>query len=288
MRVLFLPPLMMAALVTQGAQAQPLAAAPPWSSSAPALAERVRAGGPLVVTVVVALCSNDQIDCGASWAGQAGRLETNLYWGAVFGAKRFLLRPRSGWETVEISSPGQGLLEQAVFRRRVAGAPWSSPAPIDLYLVLQAVHGDRIDDAVGRFWTLATQGGTIRFHDGQAERTEPVSVAGYAGHNRLMDGTRLPAAQPGGTPIPSFVLACISERYFGERLRAAGSPTLLTTRALMAPEGYLVESVARAIGDNASATAIRAAAVHTSERWQRLPRNQAEWIFAPASGQPLQ
>ena len=44
----------------------------------------VAAGKPLVVHVTVALCSNDQVDCGSGVAGRPGDLAHNLYWGAIF------------------------------------------------------------------------------------------------------------------------------------------------------------------------------------------------------------
>src|SRR6185436_197968 len=51
---------------------------------------------PLVVYVVVPLCSNQQIDCGSVIAGRPGDLAHNVYWGAVFGDRRFLARKGSG------------------------------------------------------------------------------------------------------------------------------------------------------------------------------------------------
>src|SRR5687767_4663385 len=75
-----------------------------WSEAFPEISGDVRAGRPLVTVVVVPLCSNAQIDCGSSVAGRPGDLRTNLYWGAVFGAKRFFDRKTSGWQQVEASS----------------------------------------------------------------------------------------------------------------------------------------------------------------------------------------
>jgi len=59
-----------AAGVTQ-ARAHP--PAEPWSAVTPQVARDLTAGRPPVIQVVVRLCSNAQIDCGASWAGQSGR-----------------------------------------------------------------------------------------------------------------------------------------------------------------------------------------------------------------------
>ncbi len=135
------------------------------------------------------------------------------------------------------------------------------------------------------FWQLGTQGGSVSFADGDAQRSVRVHVAGYAGHNRLMDGLELPGAPaPENAPQPlrSFVLACDSEPYFGQKLRDAGSQPLVTTRSLMAPEGYVVEATVRALGDDESEAGVRARVVHAYAKWQRIPEKSAWAIFAGA------
>lgn len=276
---------------TSGAQAatvaQPAPGARPvtsaqaaWSDAHPKVRAAVKAGQPLVVQVVVPLCSNDQVDCGSKPAGRPGDLTTNLYWGAMFGAKRFFDRKNSGWTAVSVSKPGGGVLEQAVYRRHVPGAAWGAQGAVEQLVVLQAVHGTSIDAAVDSFFALATKGGTVTFDDGNQQRTVRVSAAGYAGHNRLMDGKTLPAVSRPAAPLPSFVLACRSEGYFGAALRKAGSDTLVMTRDLMAPEGYVIEAVARALGDNAAPAEVRRQAVLATARYQKLPEKTAAKIFA--------
>ena len=291
-----------AALLTPGAARPADAPAPPGDAPvtaadppvAPAvvagsgagIARDVREGRPIVIHVTVPLCSNAQINCGSGIAGHPDRLDTNIYWGAVFGHRRFFDRRASGFSRVDVAGVEGPRLERVVYRRRVAAAPFGGKdgESIEQILVLDAYHGDEIDRAVGAFWRLATRGGQVRFRDGGVEREERVSVAGYAGHNRLMDGVRLPP-RPGpeeqAAPIPSFVLACASEAYFGDSLRAAGSGTIVMTRALMAPEGYVLEAVVGAIGENAAPAEARRRAVAAYARWQRLSPRDAGWIFAP-------
>jgi hypothetical protein len=259
-----------------------------FSDGAPAIAADIRAGRPFVTVVVVPLCSNDQIDCGSGVAGRPGDLRTNIYWGAVFGQKRFFNRKNSGWALVSAAlDPEPSVLERAVFRRAAPRAAWSAGGgaeSIEQIVVLEAVHGDAIDLAVKRFYRLATEGGRVRFQDGGRERDERVHVAGYAGHNRLMDGVKLPPAPAargeGSAPIPSFVMACQSDAYFSEGLRLGGSEPIVMTRALMAPEGYVVEAIARALGENASPRDVRARAVAAYSKWASLPLGTASWIFA--------
>jgi hypothetical protein len=247
----------------------------------PDAAAAVRAGEPLVVRVLVPLCHREQIACGEGALGDPGDLRRNLYWGALYGARRFFERRELGWESLDDQPAPAGILERRVFRRRVAGEPWGASTAVELLVVLDAVHGARIDEAVGAFWREATSGSKLRIRDGERERELGVSVAGYAGHNRLMDGLRLPAPERGRrVPLPSFVLACRSEAYFADGLGAAGSTPLVTTTALMAPEGYLLEATARTLGANPTRAELRRSVVAAYARWQKLSLPAASRIFA--------
>src|SRR5262245_10673348 len=145
--------------------------APRWAAAFPAISADVRAGKPFVTVVVVPLCSNEQIDCGSGPAGKPGSLATNLYWGAIFGARRHFERKNSGWERVDLQGPealgsgAEGTLERAVYRRRGRAAAWDSARDVEQIVVLEAVHGAQIDRAIDRFWSLATSGGRVRFTD---------------------------------------------------------------------------------------------------------------------------
>jgi hypothetical protein len=96
-----------------------------------------------------------------------------------------------------------------------------------------------------------------------------------------MDGVRLPETVASSEhAIPSFVLACYSDRYFSERLRQAGSTPLVTTRTYMAPEGYVIDAVLKGLGDNLNQSDLRQRTVDAYAKWQRLRPAQADWIFA--------
>jgi len=268
----------------------PAAATParrPWSEADPRVAADLRAGRPLVIFVVVPLCDGALIDCGSRPAGRPGDLGTNLYWGAIFGQRRFFDRKASGWEQVEVSAgaaAGAGpLLERVVYRRTTAGEPWGSGAPVEQILVFQAVHGAAIDQAVSLFWSTALRGGEVRFRDGDRERAERIHVAGYAGHNRMLDRSAapLPTIEP-TAPVPSFVIACDSASTFTAPLRRAGSAPLVMTRALVAPEGYVIDTLARALGENASRAVLQDRVIETYARWQRIPTPTARRVFVPA------
>lgn len=240
------------------------------------------AGRPLVVHVRVALCSNAQIDCGSKIAGRPGDLRHNIYWGAVFGARRFLELPASGWERVSLAKVDDVVLERAVYRRKVSPKRWgvSAERRLEQIVVLDAVHGDRIDQAVTGFWSSAAEGEKLRVRVGEDERELRVHVTGYVGHNRLMDGLALPDREETRAAIPSFVLACYSEQYFGKALRKAGSKPLVTTKQLMAPEGYVLQAVLVALGEGKNTSEIRGAAVRAYAKWSKLELGAASYIFA--------
>lgn len=291
------------------ARKAPTAATPPskpaprgWSEAYPSVRSDLEAGKPLVIHVTVPLCSNSQIDCGASWAGQPGRLSTNLYWGAIFGARRIFDGKRSGWERVEVTQQDDVYLERVVYRRFVSAKNWNlsrcatrgdAKCEVEQLVILQAVHGDKIDRAVDDLWKHATEGATVGFVDptrpeGKRRRSETIHVAGYAGHNRLMDGKRLPSPNPEEVlkrkrpARAAFVLACYSDRYFSDSLEQAGSTNLVSTQTLMAPEGYLVDAVAKGLGENDSDHALTERAIRTYAKWQRISIGQARQTFRAA------
>lgn len=262
------------------ARAEPPAAQPAWSDVQPGLPAGVRARQALVVHVLVPLCDNDQIACGSALAGDPDDLAHNLYWGAIFGQKRFFSRKSSAYSAVA-EQPGKGpLLQRAVFKKRAAGKPWDSEDDPEIFVVLDAFRGDAIDEVVDRFFDEAERGGSVTFEEDGKPRTMTVDVVGYAGHNRMMDGKLAPALKskdPKG--IPSFVMACHSASYFAAPLAARHSATLLMTRALMAPEGYVIEAIATALGDNVSKRELRRRVVGAYAKWQKVEAKVASTIF---------
>ncbi|MFW5741345.1 MAG: hypothetical protein ACOC1F_13375 [Myxococcota bacterium] len=260
--------------------------AQPWSTMSPAVAADIAAGRPLVVSIVVPLCSNQQLWCGSRIGGDPVGLNSNIYWGAIFGARRFFDEYNSPYERIETRTGEGPVLERIVYRLEVPGEPWGKPAgeKAEQIVVLHAVHGSRINEAVERFWHTATRGGCVSFEHGGRTRTERVHVAGYAGHNRLMDNVKLPPAPAihEASPIPSFVLACFSERYFGPSLRRAGARPLVTTRSYMAPEGYLVRAMAEGLAANEGPDALRSRAAAAQRSWQKsLSAYDSMWFFWP-------
>ncbi len=262
-------------------------AARPWSDAYPRVQQDLAAGEPLVVEVLVPLCSNEQIWCGSKWAGQPASPRVNIYWGAVFGARTHFQRETSGWTLLGLAASDAIYLERAVFRRHVPAAKWglSRAEPVEQIVVLHAVHGSHINRAVRELYVRAARGSSVTVEESGQRRTLRVHAIGYAGHNRLMDGMAFPPELPprrsDDEPIASFVLACLSEKYFAKALHAVGSEPVVMTSSYMAPEGYVVDAVAKGLGDNEPIAGIRRRAVGAYARWQRISPGQASAIFAP-------
>jgi hypothetical protein len=254
-----------------------------WSELAPRVTQDLKAGRPLVTVVFVPLCSNNQIRCGGQGAGDPASPMRNLYWGRAFGVQRYFDETARGWTKVAQTNGEGPVLEELVYTRRISGARFGlGEASVEQLVILRAVHGEAIETAVDDFYALAVGGGTATFGDGDASRTVSVHVAGYAGHNRLMDGYELKKTEAAVTSssIPSFVIACKSEPYFSAALRERGSTPLVMTRDYVAPEGYAIEALVNALGDNASPREVRTRVVRAYARWQRISERVASTIFS--------
>ncbi len=256
-----------------------------WTDAYPNVVADVQAGLPLTILVVVPLCDSRLIHCGGQGAGDPGSLERNLYWGRGFGVRRFFDERPKIWERVERREGAGAVLEQVTYRRWVPGKPWgdgeaAAPERVEQLVVLRAVHGARIDEAVLDLYRFAQSGAEATFADAGRERHERVHAVGYAGHNRLMDVSLAPPEGGRGNPVPSFVFACRSAPYFSGTLSELGSQPLVMTRDLMAPEGYIIDALTRGLGERLTQGELRRRVVQSYARWQRLPEHVAGQIFA--------
>lgn len=219
----------------------------------------------LEVEVFVPLCDGAQLACGRAGAGDPRSLEANLYWGAAYGAERFLKRAPG----FRVRSRQEGPPESVVLRELVVErAPGRGERTVRLSL--RAYAGDRIDDALEDFLRAAAGGSSA-------------DLVVWAGHDRLMDRappeTRVPV---GAKPRPAVVLACESERYFGPVLQSLGVEPVALTRSFMAPEAYLLEALAEAVAKHGPTASepIRAALVAAYARYQRITPRAAGTVFS--------
>jgi hypothetical protein len=220
---------------------------------------------PLVVHVLVALCDNDHQGIvpvpRAIGNGQDPR--NNLYWGADFGVKSWLLR-HEHWTKVAFSGPEKPrqVLERFVARKVIGGRI--------VYIVADAWDGAAIRTTTDELLaaaaglhraTLTATDGTLLGIGGAAD------IVAYIGHDGLMDfRTSAPATRGSGSHPRSIVLACASRQYFEPLLRETGSAPLLLTTNLMAPEAYTLTAAiaAHVRGEDVREAAARAYDAHQS------------------------
>ncbi|HWS70699.1 MAG TPA: hypothetical protein VN605_01235 [Thermoanaerobaculia bacterium] len=191
---------------------------------------------PLVVHVTVALCDNQHqgIVPVPALIGNGRDPRNNLYWGADYGVKSWMLR-HEHWQVVKATGvKPAAVLERLVLHRTIHGR--------EVYLIADAWDGaeiratidDFLESAAGRRRaTVTTADGRILGTGGAAD------VIAYIGHNGLMEFRSSARLAPvAGAHPRSIVLACASRPYFEPLLAAAGSKPLLLTTGLMAPEAY--------------------------------------------------
>jgi hypothetical protein len=219
----------------------------------------------LELEVFIPLCDGRQLACGRGGAGDPRSLEANLYWGAAYGAERFLSRaPGFQVRGRRDGAPGSPVLRELVLERTPARGERA------VRLTLHAYAGEHIGQALEDFLHAA------------AGRSQADLVV-WAGHDVLMD-QEAPTllVPPGASPRPTAVLACSSEAYFGPVLRALGSTPVVLTRTFMAPEAYLLEALAATVARHGptDAGALRSALVAAYARYQRITPRAAGTVFS--------
>ena len=257
------------------------------SPSGKAVQERVdldvRAGRPIVVHVVVALCDNlnQGIVPVTKALGDGQNPRTNLYWGAAYGVRTYFKR-QPQYELVQASlDRASDVLDTAVFHAQLE----RNGAKVDVYVVAEAWDGSKMPDAIARFLRLAA--GHEPTAVNVAGLSSPIEAGGgsalvaFVGHNGLME---MPAPvqvkpRPGANARSSVVLACASKPFFRDLLVKGGAHPLLLTTGLMAPEAYSLEAVVSAFATGKTPGQTREAAALAYHRYQKCGRNAALRLF---------
>lgn len=225
---------------------------------------------PLHILVVVPLCDGEALDCGrAEGLGDPRSLTHNLYWGAMYGAERFLPK-RPGFRVVSRTDAPDAKRPGLLRETMVAYAGARKGRPVTLRM--QAWDGKRIDDALTAFLDAARL---------KPRPEGPYDLVVWAGHDRLMD---VPAPAKANTPQSSganvAVLACISDRYFGPVLDDIGAKQLAMTRSLMAPEAYLLEAMTITVAEHGfDRQRVRDALVAAYAKYGRISTKAAGTVF---------
>jgi hypothetical protein len=251
-----------------GREPQATAPAPAPAASRPEAAPARPARDYKLVHVFVALCDNRNqgIVKVPAHLGNGQDPAGNLYWGAAYGVKTFLARS-GGWEEVPLANRPRRpeILARALFRNRGSG-----PA---VRILAEAYDGAHMKAALADF--LGAAAGTLAVES-------PADLVCFVGHNGLMDMrlSETPKAAAGPRPEAAVVLACKSQPYFAEPLRAAGCPALVLTTGFMAPEAYTLEAIVAGWAAGESPERVRGRAAEAYARYQKCGLAAAAKLFA--------
>ncbi len=198
--------------------------------------------GVKTIHVLVALCDNKNqgIVPVIPKLGNGDEPKNNLYWGALFGVKKFFKNSKRWKFLYAIRKPSDIILERCIFKHIKS----------ETYLVADAYRGKNIKETIIDF--LESASGKIKkkisFRQNSKQRVLKINgfaqLVVYVGHNGLMDFT-LNSVPENKENIQRdvIILACASKQYFHKPLLRVGANPILWTTGLLAPEAYTLEDV---------------------------------------------
>lgn len=210
------------------------------------------------IRVFVALCDNETqgiMPVGAR-IGNGDDPENNLYWGCSDGFALYFQNSKN-WKRVKLEKDVSTIILRRLTFDHVSA---------DIRIVGEAYRGSEMKRCVEDFEAACTSGE----HD----------LVAFIGHNGLMD-FRLPAPEEKSeNETDVIVLACLSDRYFADRLRAAGCTPILTTQQLMYPGAFLLHDVIESWRRGGTKAEFRIAAGKAYARNQGISAKAGAGIFA--------
>lgn len=213
---------------------------------------------PKQARVFIALCDNKSqgiVPVGEK-IGNGDDADANLYWGCSDGFGSYFRRSKS-WKTTALEKDVSPIILRRMKLTHAGG---------QLELTAEAYRGSNIKDCLSDFESAAASG--------------KYDIVAFIGHNGLMD-FELPApAKVEGNQTRVVVLCCLSEKYFGDRLRALGCQPILMTRQLMYPGSFLLHAAIEKHLGGATPAAIRAAAAAAYATNQKISNKAALGVFS--------
>lgn len=221
---------------------------------------------PKQVCVFVALCDNKTqgiVPVGAK-IGNGDDPDANLYWGCSDGFGSFF-RNSSRWKVMKSDKD----VSEAILRRLTL-----SYAEGDIDLVADAYRGSQMRQCLKDFEEAAS--------------SNKYDLVAFIGHNALMDFNLEVPKKAEGNDTEVVVLCCLSEKYFGERLRALGCRPILMTQQLMYPGSFLLHAAIEKWRSGGTPSDLRTAAATAYAKNQKISVRAATEVFAPPKNQEAQ
>ncbi len=246
----------------------------------------IAAGQPLVIQLSVALADNKN-----QWIvpvpeaiGNGQNARTNLYWGALYGVKTYMIK-KAGWEKISsLETQDKRILERLVLKKKFTRKGRSVP----IYMVADAWDGKYINDTIKQFMYY-NAGDDIFYVQADGQKLYAGGKAHlivYIGHNALMDYFGIKKVFLSETTVKkdnpdndSIVLSCKSQPYFSSRLKKVGAHPLVLTTGLMAPEAYTLHAAIKEWITGANDNRVRKAAAKSYNKYQKTGVKAAERLF---------
>jgi hypothetical protein len=213
---------------------------------------------PKQVRVFVSLCDNKTqgIMPVGEKIGNGDDPESNLYWGCTDGFGSFF-RNSSRWKvTTSDKDVSATILRRLTLRH----------AKADINLVADAYRGSEMKQCIKDFEAAAC--------------SNKYDLVAFIGHNGLMDFNLELPNKSEGNDTEVVVLCCVSERYFGDRLRAFGCRPILMTQQLMYPGSFILHSALEKWNGGGSLSDFRTAAAVSYAKNQKISVKASTGIFA--------
>lgn len=247
----------------------------------------VSQGLPIVIHVSVALADNinQWIVPVPEAIGNGQNPVNNLYWGARYGLKTFLMKD-AGWKKIKSFKPtNEAILERLVLFKKMT----RNGKLVQVYLVADAWDGKYITETIERFLRFSAGHESVLLNVGLNTEINAGGMSHlkvYIGHNALMDyfGAKdkmisTPETAPGQMQSDAIVLACKSKPYFSERLKAISAYPLVLTTGLMAPEAYSLDAAITSWVKGKSSIDTRKASASAYAKYQKINQRSAKILF---------
>lgn len=213
---------------------------------------------PKEIRVFIALCDNKTqgiVPVGAK-IGNGDDADANLYWGCSDGFGSFFSKSKS-WKVIESKKDVSETILRRLTLRHVGG---------EMNLVAEAYRGSQMQQCIKDFEEAAS--------------SNKYDLVVFIGHNGLMDFELTAPKKVEDNDTEVIVLCCLSEKYFGDRLRELGCRPILMTQQLMYPGSFLLHESIEKWHSGGTATEIRNAAAAAYAKNQKISVKAATGVFA--------
>jgi len=225
------------------------------------------------IHVFVALCDNKYqgITRVSASLGNGQNLNTNLYWGALYGIRTYFKRS-DDWKLLTAQKKKGPLLERLIFKH----------IKKNHILIADAYDGKYIKQCTLDFLngSCGNQKDTLLINGRTIGLGGNASLLAYIGHDGLMDFQLSETfVNTDNIKRDVIILACYSKRYFSPHLESANVNPLVWTTNLMAPEAYTLHDALAGFINGETNEEIRERAAAAYAKYQKCSVNAAKGLL---------